>query len=60
MALKTSKQYYKSLEGLHPTTYILGQKVENPHEHPLIKHMVASVARTYRGAATCTGCRPNL
>ena len=47
MALKTSKQYYKSLEGLHPTTYILGQKVENPHEHPLIKHMVASVARTF-------------
>jgi 4-hydroxybutyryl-CoA dehydratase / vinylacetyl-CoA-Delta-isomerase len=46
VALKTSKQYYKSLEGLHPTTYILGQKVENPHEHPLIKHMVASVART--------------
>ena len=47
MALKTAKQYLKSLEDLHPTAYILGQKVENVHEHPLIKHMVASVARTF-------------
>ncbi len=47
MALKTVEQYYKSLEDLHPTAYILGEKVENVHEHPLIKHMVAAVARTY-------------
>jgi 4-hydroxybutyryl-CoA dehydratase/vinylacetyl-CoA-Delta-isomerase len=47
MALKTAEQYYKSLEGLHPTAYILGEKVENVHEHPLVKHMTAAVAKTY-------------
>ncbi len=47
MAIKTAEQYYESLKDLHPTAYILGQKVENVHEHPLIKHMTAAVARTY-------------
>lgn len=47
MALKTKGQYYQSLQKLHPTTYILGQKVDNPYEHPLIKPMVAGVAKTY-------------
>jgi len=47
MAVKTIEQYYESLKDLHPTTYILGQKVENPYEHPLIKHMLAGVAQTY-------------
>jgi len=43
----TRKQYYESLKNLHPSTYILGQRVENPHEHPLIKPMVAGVAKTF-------------
>ena len=47
MALKTAEQYYESLKELHPTAYILGEKVENVHQHPLIKHMTAAVARTY-------------
>ena len=47
MAVKTAKQYLKSLESLHPVAYILGEKVENVHEHPLIKHMTAAVARTF-------------
>jgi 4-hydroxybutyryl-CoA dehydratase/vinylacetyl-CoA-Delta-isomerase len=47
VALKTSEQYYESLKDLHPTAYILGEKVENVFEHPLIKHMTAAVARTY-------------
>jgi len=47
MAIKTTDQYYESLKDLHPTAYILGEKVENVHEHPLIKHMTAAVARTY-------------
>lgn len=47
MALKTTAQYYKSLESLHPAAYILGEKVEDVFEHPLIKHMVAAVAKTY-------------
>jgi 4-hydroxybutyryl-CoA dehydratase/vinylacetyl-CoA-Delta-isomerase len=47
VALKTVKQYYESLKDLHPTAYILGEKVENVNEHPLIKHMTAAVAKTY-------------
>jgi 4-hydroxybutyryl-CoA dehydratase/vinylacetyl-CoA-Delta-isomerase len=47
VAIKTVKQYYESLKDLHPTAYILGEKVENVHEHPLIKHMTAAVAKTY-------------
>jgi 4-hydroxybutyryl-CoA dehydratase/vinylacetyl-CoA-Delta-isomerase len=47
MAIKTPKQYYESLKELNPTAYILGEKVENPTEHPLIKHMTAAVAKTY-------------
>lgn len=47
MAIKTIEQYYKSLEQLHPTTYILGEKVTYPYDHPLIKHMLAGVAQTY-------------
>jgi 4-hydroxybutyryl-CoA dehydratase / vinylacetyl-CoA-Delta-isomerase len=47
MALKTPAKYLKSLESLHPVAYILGEKVENVYEHPLIKHMVAAVAKTF-------------
>ena len=47
MALRTKEQYYRSLESLHPTAYILGERVANPYEHPLIKQMLAGVARTY-------------
>ena len=47
MALMTKEQYYQSLKELHPAVYILGEKVENVHEHPLIKHMLAGVAQTY-------------
>jgi len=47
VSLKTAEQYYRSLENLNPTAYIIGQKVKNVHEHPLIKHMIAGVARTY-------------
>jgi len=47
MAIMTREQYYKTLEDMHPTAYILGEKVENVFEHPLIKHMTAAVALTY-------------
>ncbi len=47
MALKTGADYLDSLEQLRPTTYILGERVENPYEHPLIRPMVKGVARTY-------------
>jgi 4-hydroxybutyryl-CoA dehydratase / vinylacetyl-CoA-Delta-isomerase len=47
MAIITPGQYRESLKDVHPTAYILGQKVDNVHEHPLIKHMTAAVAETY-------------
>ncbi len=47
MAVKTAQQYLRSLEDLHPTAYILGEKVDNVYEHPLISHMLNSVAMTY-------------
>jgi len=47
VAIKTVEQYYESLKDLHPTAYILGEKVENVHEHPLIRYMTAAVAKTY-------------
>ncbi|MFC2062981.1 4-hydroxyphenylacetate 3-hydroxylase family protein [Chloroflexota bacterium] len=47
MAVKTEEQYYESLKDVHPVAYILGEKVENVHQHPLVKHMLAGVAQTY-------------
>ncbi|MBA7681508.1 4-hydroxybutyryl-CoA dehydratase/vinylacetyl-CoA-Delta-isomerase [subsurface metagenome] len=47
MALKTVEQYYESLRQVNHTAYILGEKVTNPIDHPLIKGQVAAVAQTY-------------
>jgi len=47
MALKTVGQYYDSLRQMSPTAYILGEKVTNVIDHPLIKGQVAAVAQTY-------------
>lgn len=47
MAVKTAEQYYESLKNIKPTAYVLGEKVKNIHEHPLIKGQVAAVAQTY-------------
>ncbi len=47
MAVMTEQQYRESLAKLHPRAYILGEKVDNVYEHPLISHMLNSVARTY-------------
>ena len=47
MALKTAEQYYSSLRQLDPAVYVLGEKVENAIDHPLIRGQVAGVAQTY-------------
>jgi len=47
MALKTAEQYKDSLRKMNPTTYILGEKVTNVTDHPLIKPQVETVAQTY-------------
>ena len=47
MALKTAEQYYESLRQLSPTAYVLGEKIADVIDHPLIKGQVAGVAQTY-------------
>lgn len=47
MAIRTAQSYLDSLRQLTPAVYILGKRVENPYDHPLLKHMIAGVARTY-------------
>lgn len=47
MGIKTVEQFRESLKDVHPTAYILGEKVENVHEHPLISYMLAAVEKTY-------------
>ncbi|MBN2187662.1 MAG: 4-hydroxybutyryl-CoA dehydratase, partial [Dehalococcoidia bacterium] len=47
MALKTVEQYYQTLRAMHPTAYILGERVKSPSEHPLIKRHCAVIAQTY-------------
>ena len=47
MALKTAEQYYESLRQMSPTAYVLGEKVENVVDHPLIKGQIAGVAQTF-------------
>jgi len=48
MAIKTAEQYRESLKDVKPTAYILGEKVDKVHEHPLIKHMIAGVAMRWK------------
>jgi 4-hydroxybutyryl-CoA dehydratase/vinylacetyl-CoA-Delta-isomerase len=47
MTLKTAAQYLASLKKLHPTVYILGERVTNAVEHPLIRGQIAGVAKTF-------------
>jgi 4-hydroxybutyryl-CoA dehydratase/vinylacetyl-CoA-Delta-isomerase len=47
MALKTAEQYYDSLRRMHPTAYVLGEKVAQPCTHALIQRQCAAVAQTY-------------
>ena len=47
MALKTAEHYKHSLRQMNPVAYILGEKVANVSDHPLIKPQVEAVAQTY-------------
>jgi len=37
MALKTAQEYIDSLRKLNLNVYLLGEKVENPVDHPIIR-----------------------
>jgi 4-hydroxybutyryl-CoA dehydratase/vinylacetyl-CoA-Delta-isomerase len=48
MVLKTGKEYIESLRKRGPLKiYMLGEKVEDPLEHPIIRASINSVALTY-------------
>jgi 4-hydroxybutyryl-CoA dehydratase / vinylacetyl-CoA-Delta-isomerase len=45
--MKTREQYIESLRRLKLQVYFLGEKIENPVEHPLIRSSMEAVALTY-------------
>ena len=48
MVLMTGKEYIESLKARGPLTiYLLGEKVENPIGHPIIRASINSIALTY-------------
>ncbi|MHA2134298.1 MAG: 4-hydroxyphenylacetate 3-hydroxylase N-terminal domain-containing protein, partial [Candidatus Thorarchaeota archaeon] len=48
MVLMTGEEYRESLRRRDPLqVYMLGERVENPVEHPIIKASINSVALTY-------------
>ncbi len=47
MALKTAAQYEASLRKLNLKVYLLGELVENPVDHPIIRPSLNSVKMTY-------------
>jgi len=47
MAMKTAQQYIDSIKNLKPRLFVAGEKVENLAEHPNIKPVIATIAKTY-------------
>lgn len=47
MALKTKQEYLESLRQLKRNIYLMGQKVEDIVDHPIIRPSINSVAMTY-------------
>lgn len=45
--MKTREEYIESLKKLNLEVYLMGEKVEDPTEHPIIKPSMNSVAMTY-------------
>lgn len=49
--MKTREEYIESLKKMNMVVYLLGEKVEEPTEHPIIKPSLNSVAMTYELAS---------
>lgn len=47
MALKTKEEYIQSLRELDLKVYLMGEKIDNPVDHPMIRPSMNSVAMTY-------------
>ncbi len=48
--LKTASEYLESLKKLKPNLYLLGEKVEDCVENPIIRPSTNAVAMTYKMA----------
>ncbi len=46
--MMTSEQYVESLRKLNLQVYFMGEKIDNPVDHPMIRPSMNSVAMTYR------------
>src|SRR5271154_2750677 len=51
-SLTTGAEYIESLRGRHLTVYFMGERVEEPVDHPLIRPSINAVAATYDLAAS--------
>jgi len=47
MSLKTAEQYEESLRSLKLKVYLLGERIDNPVDHPIIRPSMNSVKMTY-------------
>ena len=47
MAMKTPQEYEESLRKMKFNVYLMGEKVENPVDHPIIRPSMNSVMMTY-------------
>lgn len=45
--MMTSKEYEESLRRMNLNVYLMGEKIENPVDHPMIRPSMRSVAMTY-------------
>ncbi len=46
--MMTSEQYVESLRKLNLQVYFMGEKIDNPVDHPMIRPSMNSVAMTYK------------
>jgi len=48
--MKTAQEFIDSLRGLKHELYVLGERVENPTEHPILRPSLNALAKTYEMA----------
>ncbi len=48
--MKKAQDFVESLGGLKQKLYVLGEKVENPIEHPILRPSLNALAKTYEMA----------
>jgi 4-hydroxybutyryl-CoA dehydratase/vinylacetyl-CoA-Delta-isomerase len=48
MGIKTVAEYLESLRKMKPRAFVLGEQIENPVDHPMLRPSINAVAETYR------------